>query len=167
MKSLRNTLNIVDIVIEMCDFHLNKNGIVLVVDITKKRKQELSKIQKKINCINRIKYAEGKKLCICTEVYQLYEGSKYNKIYEFLSTLINKKLKINNILIEKYKDMIENPNFEQDQYSKTAMGIYKIDHDSIRIMKWICYYDRSFYENVNYYDLMGSILKFLNEISQR
>ena len=31
-------------------------------------------------------------------------------------------------------------------------------------MKWICYYDRSYYENINYYDLMGSIGKHLNEI---
>ena len=28
-------------------------------------------------------------------------------------------------------------------------------------MKWICYYDRSYYENINYYDLMGSICKYL------
>ena len=44
----------------------------------------------------------------------------------------NKKLKTNNILIEKYKDMFMNPNFEQDYWSRTAEGIYKIGHDSIR-----------------------------------
>ena len=38
--------------------------------------------------------------------------------------------------------MIENPNFEQNYYSRTAMGIYKIAHDSIKIMKLISYYDR-------------------------
>ena len=53
--------------------------------------------------------------------------------------------------------MLENPNFEQNHYSKTSTGIYKIAHDSIQLMKWICYYDRSFYENLNYYTLMGSI----------
>ena len=42
---------------------------------------------------------------------------------------------MNNILIEKYKDMMKNPNFEQDYWSKTATGIYKIGHDSIRLMK--------------------------------
>ena len=31
-------------------------------------------------------------------------------------------------------------------------------------MKWICYYDRSYYENISYYDLMASICKHLNEI---
>ena len=30
-------------------------------------------------------------------------------------------------------------------------------------MKWICYYDRSYYENINYYDLMDSICKYLEE----
>ena len=63
--------------------------------------------------------------------------------------------------------MIKNPDFDQNQYSRTATGIYKTGHYSIRLMKWICYYDRSYYENRNYYDLMGSILKFLNEISKR
>ena len=30
-----------------------------------------------------------------------------------------------------------NPDFEQDFYSRTAMGIYKIGHDSIRLLRWI------------------------------
>ena len=33
-------------------------------------------------------------------------------------------------------------------------------------MKWLAYYDRSCYENINYYDLMGSVLKCSNELSQ-
>ena len=61
--------------------------------------------------------------------------------------------------------MLENPDFGQDYYSRTARGIYKIGHDNIRLMKWICYYDESFYENIIYYDMMGSVLKYLNEIS--
>ena len=63
--------------------------------------------------------------------------------------------------------MLENPDFEQVYWSRTATGIYKTGHDSIRLMKWICYYDRSYYENIKYYDLMGSVLKCLNEISKR
>ena len=59
--------------------------------------------------------------------------------------------------------MLQNPNFEQNRYSITSTGIYKIGHDSIRLMKWICYYDRSYYENINYYDLMASICKYLEE----
>ena len=60
-----------------------------------------------------------------------------------------------------------NPKFEQNLYSITSTGLYKNAHDSIRLMKWICYYDRSYYENINYYDLMGKILSCLNEISKR
>ena len=55
--------------------------------------------------------------------------------------------------------MLETPIFEQAYWSRTATCIYKIGHDSIRIMNWICYHDRSHYENINYYDLMGSIVK--------
>ena len=77
-----------------------------------------------------------------------------------------KKLKINNILIEKFKDMCENLDFRQDYYIRTSTGIYKIGHDSVTIMKRILYYDRSSYGKLNYYDLMASVLKYLNEISQ-
>ena len=130
-----------------------------------KRKHELSKIQrKKIIFIDRLKYAEQKIFCICTDVYKIYEGNDFDKIYKVLSTLKNKKLKINDILVEKCKDMLKNPDFEQNKYSITSTGIYKIGHDSIRLMKWICYYDGSFYENINYYDVMASILTCLNEI---
>ena len=133
-----------------------------------KRKNELSKIQrKKINFINRLKYAEQKIFCICIDLYMIYNGNEYDEIYKGLSTLKNKNLKIHNILIEKYKDMLKNPDFEQDYWSQTASGIYKIGQDSIRLMKWICYYDRSYYENINYYDLMGSVCNHLNEISKR
>ena len=31
--------------------------------------------------------------------------------------------------------MLENPDFEQDHWSRTAEGIYKIGHDSIQFMK--------------------------------
>ena len=61
--------------------------------------------------------------------------------------------------------MLENPNFEQDHYSITSTGIYKIAYDSTRLMRWIWYYDRMYNENIKYYDLMGSICKHLNEIS--
>ena len=106
-----------------------------------------------------MKYAEQKIFCICVDVYKIYDGDDYEKIYEVLSTLKNEKLKINITLIEIYKDMLKNPDFEQDFWSGTAEGIYKVGHESIRLMEWICYYDRSYYENINYYDLMASIVK--------
>ena len=107
-----------------------------------------------------MKYAEIKIFCICVDIYKIYEGNDYNKIYEVLSTLKNKKFRTNNILFEKNKNVLENPDFEQNFWSRTAIGIYKIGDDSIRIMEWIFYYDRSSLDNMNYFDLMGSFCKY-------
>ena len=57
--------------------------------------------------------------------------------------------------------MSENPDFEQDYWSRTAISIYKIGHGIIRLLKWFVYYDRSYHDNLNYFDLMGSICKNL------
>ena len=124
-----------------------------------KRTLELTMIQRKKNFIDRLKYAEHKIFCICVEVYKNYEGNEYDKIYEVLLTLKNKKININNNLIENDKDFRENPEFEQDYFSGAAIGKYKFGHDSIRLLKWLAYYDRSYYVNTKNYDLMGSILK--------
>ena len=103
-----------------------------------KRKHELSKIQrKKINFIKLLKNAELKIFCICIEVYKIKEGSDYYILFEVFSTLKNKKLQLNSILFAKYKDMLENPDIEQNYWSRTAIGIYEIGHDSIRLMKWM------------------------------
>ena len=63
--------------------------------------------------------------------------------------------------------MSENPDFEQNHTSRTAECIYKTGHDSIRLIRWLIYYDRSHHDNSNYFALMGSICKYLilNEIS--
>ena len=114
-----------------------------------------------------MKYSEQKTFCICVDVYKTYEGDDFDKIFDELSVLKNKKLKINTILIEKYKDMLKNLDFEQNKFSKTSTGIYKIAYDSVRLMKWICYYDRFYYEIMKYYDMMGSNCRYSNEISQR
>ena len=63
--------------------------------------------------------------------------------------------------------MLKNPDFEQYSWSRTSQGIYKIGHDSIRLMKWICFYDRSYCGIISYYDMMGSVCNHLNEISKR
>ena len=166
MKLYKNMLKIAGIVIEILSCHMNMNGFVFSCTyVVSKRQHELSKIQrKKINFINRLKYAEVKIFSICVDVKKIYEDDDNDEIYKVLSTLKNKKLKINNTLIEIYKDMLKKPDFEQIYWSRTATSIYKVGHDSIRLMKWICYYDRSYSENINYYDLMASILTCLNEI---
>ena len=103
-----------------CGFNVNK------------RKHELSKIQREKKFMNRLTYAEQKIYCICTDSYMIYEGNDYDEICKLLSLLKNKKIKINIILIQKYKNMLESPNFEQNYWSRTAEGIYKNGHDSIR-----------------------------------
>ena len=108
-----------------------------------KRKHELSKIQRKKKFINRLKYAEVKIFSLCVDLYKIYEGNDFCEILKSLSTLKNRKLKINNTLIEIYKDLLKNHNLEQNKYTITSTGIYKIAHDSIRFLKWICYYERS------------------------
>ena len=49
-----------------------------------------------------------------------------------------KKLITKNTLKEKYKNMLENSDFEQNYRSRTAESIYKRGHDSIKFMNWIC-----------------------------
>ena len=55
--------------------------------------------------------------------------------------------------------MLQNPDLEQEYWSRTAICIYKNGHHSVRLMNWLAYYDRSNHEKINYYDLMGSIVK--------
>ena len=57
------------------------------------------------------------------DVYKIYEGDDYDKIYKILSESKNKKLKINNLVIENYKHMIENLDFEQAYYLRLAIDI--------------------------------------------
>ena len=74
---------------------------------------------------------------ICVDVYKIYEGGFYDEIYKILSTLKKRKLKINIILIEKGKHTNENPDFEQQYYSRTAISVHKMGHDTVRLTKWL------------------------------
>ena len=42
------------------------------------------------------------------------------------------------MLIEKYRDMLENPNLEKNKSSIRSTGVYKTAHDSIWLTKWKC-----------------------------
>ena len=68
----------------------------------------------------------------------VYEGDDCNKIYEISSRL--KKIKKSNIFSEKYKDLMEYPDFEQGYWSRTAIGVYKKGHGSIRLLKWLAFF---------------------------
>ena len=54
--------------------------------------------------------------------------------------------------------MLENPDFEQDSYSRTATGLFRNGHDRVRLTKWLVHYDRSLFVSINYCDLMSSFL---------
>ena len=82
----------------------------------RKRKHQLSKIQRKETIfINRLKYAGNKIFCICVHVYKTYDGDDYDKISEVSDTIKIKISKTNNILIEKYKGMLENPTLSSNK----------------------------------------------------
>ena len=58
------------------------------------------------------------------------EGSDYMKLYEVLSELKNKKLKINNIFTEKYKEnllILNKVNIQEEQQSFINMVMIVFD----------------------------------------
>ena len=67
-------------------------------------------------------------------------------------------------LVEKYKIM--DVDLEQNYFSLTAKSISGLGRDSIRIMKLLAIYDTC-YENLNYFDLLASVLSARNEISEQ
>ena len=70
-------------------------------------------------------YAKNMKIMIMINYTNFYP---YSKI---------KKIKTDNTLNEKYTDISEIPDFSNDYWSRTAEGVYKIGHDSFRLMKWL------------------------------
>ena len=114
----------VDIAIERLYFHTNMNLLVFRGDSTqlKENVNSLNYNERKI-IILIDKNMQNRNFFICVDVYKDFEGYDYDKLYEVLSTLKKGKLKINDILIEKYKDMLKKPDFEQKYWSRPAEGI--------------------------------------------
>ena len=78
--------------------------------------------------MNRLKFAEQKKVCISIDVFKIYDGNDIGKTFEVLSTLRNKKLKLNNVLIEKHKDLLENRVIILEQPKKlTKLDMFLFD----------------------------------------
>ena len=55
-------------------------------------------------------------------------------------------------------------NFYEDQCSRQAKSIYKIGYKAIALMVFLC--QCQYYNNINYYDLLGSILRLLFKINK-
>ena len=66
-------------------------------------------------------------------------------------------------LVENYKNV--DGDFEKNYNSRTAESIYRIEHDSKRLSKWLAYFD-IYYEDINYFDLLASALSALNEMKK-
>ena len=77
----------------------------------------------------------------------------------------NKKVGKENELIENYETVKKSHDFKEKNFSETTEGLFEYDQYSSRIMKRLCYADRPFYENLNYFVLMATSLTCLNEIS--
>ena len=60
-------------------------------------------------------------------MYVKNDGKDNDTLFEVLSELRNEKLRINNILIEKYKKLNEFLDFEQNYFSKLAKDMKKLD----------------------------------------
>ena len=75
-------------------------------------------------------------------------------MFEVLSSLKYRKLNIKSELIKYYKLLPEN--FYENQCSRQAKSIYKIGYKAISLMVFLC--QCQYYNNINYYDLLGSFL---------
>ena len=65
------------------------------------------------------------------DVFRIYGSDDFSNLYSFIKFKIkNMKLKIKKILIEKYKNMKQNLDFQQNYYSIKTYCIYAIGHDS-------------------------------------
>ena len=64
-----------------------------------------------------------------------YENKDLKEVYDVMAGLKNKKLHLKNRLTDENKKMDED--FEQDYYSRTTTGVYKIGDDSIRFLRWM------------------------------
>ena len=123
-----------------------------------KTKEQLSNFsKKKQNFSLSLNYGKKKILTICVDIAQIYFGDDYNTMYEVLSGLKYRKLNVKSELFKYYKLMTEN--FYEDQCSKQAKYIYKVGYKAIALMVFL--YQCQYYNNVNYHDLLGSVLYVL------
>ena len=80
------------------------------------------------------------------------------KKYKFLSNLENEILKNNEILIDKFKDMLEYPVFAQIYNSRKPEVIQENGYGGVLLTIWFAFSDRSYSESLNYFHLMTSVL---------
>ena len=114
-----------------------------------KQKRELTKIQRKRKAkfSNRFKHAELKTSVICMVVMQIYCGSSESLIATTLLLLKKSKLNFNNIIFEKYCNMLDNLG---SSVVLDAKGVWVYGYEALRLVKWL-QMDK-YYDNINYFD---------------
>ena len=106
-----------------CDFNVNKT------------KSEHTKIQqKKTHFTNRMKVAEGKIMCISTEVYEVYDADGIEKFSVCLTTFRGKYIKTQKEFFKKCKNM--HLDFAQNCFSFSAKRIDRNGHNRERAKYW-------------------------------
>ena len=60
----------------------------------------------------------------------------------------NKTQKIKQKELISWKKKLMDKDFEQNHYSRTAKGIYKVGYASLNLVKWMAY-DHKDYKNIN------------------
>ena len=120
-----------------------------------KQKRNLTKIQRKREAkfSNRFKYAELKISVICMDVMQIYRGSILNLIAATLLLLKKSKLNFNEIIFEKYCNMIDNLG---SSVVLDAKGVWVFGYEALRLVKWL--QSDKYYDNINYFDLIYTIM---------
>ena len=86
-----------------------------------------------------MKYAQQKN-GFPKNIYKLDEGDDFDEINHFVVEFKNKKLGVEEVLFEKYKNMDEET--ERNYHSRTAKEVYDICHRSIRLLNCLAYWDR-------------------------
>ena len=102
------------------------------------QKRNLTKIQRKrlAKFSNRFKYAELKISVICMDVMQIYRGSNLNLIAATLLLLKKSKINLNDILFEKYCNMLYCLEVVEAA-SADAKGIWRYGYEALRLVKWL------------------------------
>ena len=80
-----------------------------------------------------MKYAEKKIICVCKDVYRIYEGDHVDNLFKCLSTLKNRKLIFKKELVNKISIKIQNLN-KMNIITQQKVNI-NIENHCMRIVK--------------------------------
>ena len=123
-----------------------------------KPKNQLTKVQRKknINFKGRLAYATPKIIAICIEIDSIVETNDIDVLAAVLTYLKQKRLNIIEEILKKFDDMPDH--FETNPFAASE-GIHKAGDYAIRMMKWLI--SARYYENINYYDLIATALRYM------